>query len=178
MYLSHFQIAFLSLGSDVGHRIVRYKGCSKLSGEYIIEDVVTENQEKYRRLFYLSSQLVIQSEAKLRSIKTRKGAVKEVVDLIYLTCRHHVYMALATRAACRENNKANVAVIGLGGGGLCSFLHKFLPKINIFGIDIDEDMLKIATEWFDFKENDKLKAKIEDGVVWLKQLAEKGKIFL
>ncbi|CAG9854953.1 unnamed protein product [Phyllotreta striolata] len=173
-HLKNKKIAFLSLGSDVGHRILRYKGCSKLSGEFVVEDVVTENNEKYRRLFYLNSQLVIQSEAKLRTIKSRKGAVKEVVDPILLTCRHHVYMSLATHLICSRNAKANVAVVGLGGGGLCLFLHKFMPKINILGIDIDEDMLKVAREWFDFKEDDKLKSRIQDGIEWLEDISKKG----
>ncbi|KAG5896827.1 hypothetical protein JTB14_032068 [Gonioctena quinquepunctata] len=168
------KIAFLSLGSDVGHRIIRHKGHSECSGDYIIEDVLTEMEEKYRRLYFMSSQLVIQSEAKLRSIKSRKGAVREVIDLIYLTCRHHVYMSIAAYVACKEKHKASVAIIGLGGGGLGSFLHKFLSKSYFLCIDIDKDMLAIATDWFDFRQNDKLKAKIQDGIIYLKETAEKG----
>ncbi|XP_023014100.2 eEF1A lysine and N-terminal methyltransferase homolog [Leptinotarsa decemlineata] len=173
-HLKNKKIAFLSLGSDVGHRIIRHKGHSEISGEYVIEDVLTENEEKYRRLFFMSSQLVIQSEAKLRAIKSRRGAVKEVIDLMYLTCRHHIYMSMATYVACKNRHKALVAVVGLGGGGLCSFLHKFLPKSCFLGIDIDKDMLNIATNWFGFKQDDKLKAKIQDGIEYLKETAEKG----
>ncbi|XP_057661192.1 eEF1A lysine and N-terminal methyltransferase homolog [Diorhabda carinulata] len=173
--LRNKMVAFLSLGSDVGHRIVRYKGHSDLSGDFVIEDVITENNEKYRRLFYMSSQLVIQSEAKLRIIKSRKGIMKETVDLVHLTCRHHVYMSIATYLACNNKTKANVTVIGLGGGGLCSFLHKFLPKINICGVDVDKDMLKVAVDWFNFKEDDKLKAEIQDGLVYIREMAKNGK---
>ncbi|CAH2001857.1 unnamed protein product [Acanthoscelides obtectus] len=168
------KIPFLSLGSDVGHRTIRYEGNSQFSGDYVIEDVITESGDKYRRLFYTSSQLVIQSEGKLRQIKSRKGAPKEVVDLLYLTCRHHVYMSLATYVACREKRKINISVIGLGGGGLCSFLHKFIPKSNILGVDIDPEMLKIATEWFGFQQNDRLQAKIQDGLEYIKEAAQNG----
>lgn len=121
----------------------------------------------------MSSQLVIQSEAKLRMIKSRKGA-REIVDLTYLTCRHHVYMSIAAHVACRGKKRPNISVIGLGGGGLCSFLHKFLPKCSILGIDIDKDMLSIATEWFAFQQNEKMKARIQDGIEYLKETAEAG----
>ncbi|CAG9825256.1 unnamed protein product [Phaedon cochleariae] len=172
--LTNRKIAFLSLGSDVGHRIIKHKGISNFTGEYVIEDVLTENKDKYRRLFFMNSQSVIQSEAKLREIKSRKGTVKEVVDLIYLTCRHHVYMSIAAHITCKDKNRANIAVIGLGGGGLCSFLHKFLPKSHIIGVDIDHEIIKIATEWFDFRQDDKLKAIVQDGITFLENTAEKG----
>lgn len=125
----------------------------------------------------MKSQLVIQSEAKLRTIKSRKGIVKEVVDLTYLNCRHHVYMTAAAFVACKEKKKCNVTVIGLGGGGLCSFLHKFLPKAVVLGVDVDKEMLKIAKDWFDFQQNEKLKARIQDGIHYIED-TQNGKRFL
>lgn len=172
------QIPFLSLGSDVGHRKVQYEGHSEFSGDFVVEDVETENNDKYRRLYYLKSQLVIQSEAKLKTIKSRKGAIKEVVDLTYLNCRHHIYMTIPAYLACKNKKKSSLAVIGLGGGGLCCFLNKFLPKTSITGVDIDKDMLTVATEWFDFHQNEKMKAKIQDGMEYLEELKENGIILL
>lgn len=164
------KIKFLSIGADVGKREVRFEGKSELSGDYVIEDTETDDKQRYRRLFYLNNQLVIQSEAKLKTIKTRKGVQKEIVDLNHLVCKHHIYMSIAANVASKQNTKnASLVVIGLGGGGLCSFLHKFLPNINILGIDNDEDMLKIATNWFYFQQNDKLQAKIQDGLDFLKE---------
>ncbi|KAJ8933713.1 hypothetical protein NQ314_013843 [Rhamnusium bicolor] len=168
------KILFLSLGSDVGHRVVKYEGHSECSGDYVIEDVETDNGEKFRRLYYMNSQLVIQSEAKIKTIKSRKGAIKEIIDLTYLTCKHHMYMSIAAHVACKDKKKSSVTVIGLGGGGLCSFLHKFLMKTNLVAVDIDEDMLKIAIDWFGFHQDDKLIAKIQDGLDYLKETSEKG----
>lgn len=63
----------MSLGSDgVGNRKVIHEGLSATSGEYIVEDVEVGNK-KFRRLYFLSNQLVIQSEAKLTSFRNRKG---------------------------------------------------------------------------------------------------------
>lgn len=154
---------------------MQYEGHSEFSGDFVVEDVETENNEKYRRLYYLKTQLVIQSEAKLKTIKSRKGAIREVVDLTYLNCRHHIYMSIATYLACKNKKKCNIAVIGLGGGGLCSFLNKFLPKSSIVGIDIDKEMLKMATDWFDFHQNEKMKAKIQDGIEFLEELKTNSK---
>ncbi|XP_018578007.1 methyltransferase-like protein 13 [Anoplophora glabripennis] len=175
--LNNKKILFLSLGSDVGQRVIKFEGHSEYSGDYIIEDVKVDNGEKFRRLFYKNSQLVIQSEAMLRTVKSRKGITKEIVDLTYLTCNHHIYMSVAAHVACRDKKKSTVVVVGLGGGGLCSFMHKFLPKTNIIAVDIDKDMLKIATDWFAFQQNDKVTTKIQDGLLYLKETSEKGEKF-
>ncbi|KAJ8939942.1 hypothetical protein NQ318_007870 [Aromia moschata] len=149
--LTNKKIPFLSLGADVGKRAVRYEGRSDFSGDYSFS-----------------------LKAKLKTIKTRKGVAKEIVDLLYLTCKHHVYMSLAAYIACSGKKKSILSVIGLGGGGLCSFLHKFLPKTDIIGVEIDADMLKIATDWFGFQQNDKLKVRIMDGLKYLQETAETG----
>ncbi|KAK4879959.1 hypothetical protein RN001_008105 [Aquatica leii] len=170
------KILFLSLGTDVGQRMIRCEGNSTLSGKYIVEDVEINPKEKFRRLFYMSSQFVVQSEAKLKTIKTKKGVLKEVVDHLYLTCKHHVYMSIATKIGI-PNTPSSVAVVGLGGGGLCMFLRKFLPQVNITAIDIDSDMLEVAKTWFDLKVDNKLHVTINDGIEFLHTAAENGTKF-
>ncbi|XP_060534206.1 eEF1A lysine and N-terminal methyltransferase homolog isoform X2 [Cylas formicarius] len=165
-------IPFLSLGSDVGKREIKYRNSSKCSGDYVIEDVVTETGDQYRRLYYLNNQLVIQSEAKLKQVKNRKGKPAQVVDLCRLTCRHHVYMSVAAYAACHAQPNPKIAVLGLGGGGLCSFLRKFLPRASIAGVEIDDDMVKIASRWFGFAQDDKLRAHVRDALEYIRELSE------
>lgn len=84
-------------------------------------------------------------------------------------------MSIATCMVCKNKQKPSIAIIGLGGGGLCTFLSKFLPKTHITGIDIDEHMLKVATEWFGLNLSDKLSVKIVDGIEFLGNT--QGKIF-
>jgi SAM-dependent methyltransferase len=170
--LKNKKIPYLSLGSDVGKRTIRFEGSSDFSGAYVVEDVEVD-QEKFRRLFYLTSQLVIQSEAKLKTVKTKKG-VKEVVDLAHLTCRHHVYMSVATHLACRRKQSSPVTVVGLGGGGLCSFLSKFLPKSKITAVDIDPAMVEVATNWFGLTQGDRLRVVVQDGVEYVNKMAEEN----
>lgn len=132
-----------------------------------------DDGQKFRRLFYLSAQLVIQSEAKIKTITARGRKKKDILDLFTLTCQHHVYMSIATCLAAKD--RGDVVVLGLGGGGLCSFLHKFLPNCTITAIEIDPEMLKIATEWFGFAPDSNLNATIQDGLDFIRNLEKEGK---
>ncbi|KAL1491714.1 hypothetical protein ABEB36_012271 [Hypothenemus hampei] len=172
--LGKSKIPFLTLGADIGKRTVRYEGTSYFSGDYVIEDIEHDTGEKYRRLFYLSSQLVIQSEARFKTIKARGGKKKDFIDLTTLTCQHHIYMSVAAQLSIKNKEKSDVVVLGLGGGGLCSFLRKFSPNAEIMAVDIDPEMLKIATQWFGFKPDDHLKAKIQDGLEFIQNLHKEG----
>lgn len=166
-------IMFLSLGPTVGERNVVYEGESEFSGKYVIEDVEADNK-RARRLYYLNSQNVIQSEANIKQIKSRKGTVKDVIDVNYLTCEHHIYMSRAVHMITKKDKPADVAIIGLGGGGLCGFLRKFLPRINITAVDIDPEMLEVATKYFGLNVDDQMKIDITDGLQFLSTNATKG----
>lgn len=106
----------------------------------------------------------------------KKGAKKEAVDYSYLTCNHHIHMSIAAAIACSDKEKPSIVIIGLGGGGLCMFLRKFLLKAHITGVDIDVDMLKTATDWFGLKVDDKFVVKITDGVKFIEEACNAGKI--
>lgn len=86
-------------------------------------------------------------------------------------------MSIAAAIACANKEKPSIAIIGLGGGGLCMFLRKFLPIANITGVDIDADMFKIATDWFGLKVDDKLVVKIMDGLKFIEEACRAGKIY-
>lgn len=106
----------------------------------------------------------------------KKGVKREAIDYSCLTCSHHIYMSIAVAIACTNKEKPSVAVIGLGGGGLCMFLRKFLSKVSITGVDIDADMLKTATEWFGLKQDDKLAVEITEGIKFIEEACNAGEI--
>lgn len=58
-------IPFLSLGSDLGVRIICYEGKSDFSGPFVVEDVEIDGHE-LRRLIFLNNPYVIQSEARMK----------------------------------------------------------------------------------------------------------------
>ena len=55
---------FLSIGDDLDSRTLRAEGSSERSGEYVVEDVMTDGH-MMRRLIFLANKYVIQSEARL-----------------------------------------------------------------------------------------------------------------
>jgi hypothetical protein len=63
------------------------------------------------------------------AVKSRKGKPKKVIDTGYLACEHHTYMAVGVALAAPDEEECNVAVIGLGGGGLCTFLQHCFQKV-------------------------------------------------
>ena len=54
-------------------------------------------------------------------------------------------------------------VIGLGGGTIPSFLHKHYPRMKIDAVDIDPDVVRVAKEFFGFREDGALHAWVSDG---------------
>lgn len=61
------QVPFLSIGEDLGSRVVLHEGYSELSGDYVVEDVDSDGGQKFRRLIFLSNKNGVQSEARLIS---------------------------------------------------------------------------------------------------------------
>lgn len=71
-----------------------------------------------------------------RAVRNKsKQLVKKVIDPSYLACQHHLYMTVGvnlllagqtSRGALNKLEPVEVAVIGLGGGGLCTFMRETL----------------------------------------------------
>ena len=57
----------MSVGEDLGNRVVLHEGKSALSGDFVVEDVDGDGGEKFRRLIFLSNKNVVQSEARLET---------------------------------------------------------------------------------------------------------------
>lgn len=168
-------IPYLSIGEDVGHRTVVFEGKSELSGDYVIEEIAINNTDNYRRLIFLNSKNVVQSEAKLKTTKKGKKKVS-VIDHKYLACSHHeVITSGLTLLPNNNRSHCNVLLIGLGGGCLPTYLLNNIQSkvnLNIKVIEIDESMMKIAVQWFELKtvnhsNNVKIELEIEDGLKYI-----------
>lgn len=69
-----------------------------------------------------------------------------------------------------EPNK-RALVLGLGGGALCSYLHKKIPGLTVEGVEIDPTMLELAKKYFGFNPSETLKAHVADGLSFVRDLA-------
>ncbi|TDG40126.1 hypothetical protein AWZ03_013447 [Drosophila navojoa] len=168
------QIPYLSLGSEVGKRETLICGFSKLSGDFRIEEVEVDGKI-LRRLIFLKNQFVVQSEA---LVKTGKKDRKKI-DFGYLACHHHVYMSVgvqlaATMECSKRDIQNDVLVIGLGGGGLCSFLHAAYPQTRITAVEIDPIMLEVAEQYFELKQDNRLHVVIDDGLAFVERCCNEG----
>jgi spermidine synthase len=59
--------------------------------------------------------------------------------------------------------------VGLGGGTLPSFLHKHYPKATIDVVEIDPDVVDVATKFFGFREDSTLRVHVQDGRRFIEQ---------
>uniref|UniRef100_A0A452FII6 eEF1A lysine and N-terminal methyltransferase n=1 Tax=Capra hircus TaxID=9925 RepID=A0A452FII6_CAPHI len=195
---AQLQVPFLSVGGDIGVRIVQHQDCSPLSGDYVIEDVQGDDRRYFRRLIFLSNRNVVQSEARLlqdvshRAQKKRKkdrkkhrpadtpedlpAAPGQSIDKSYLCCEHHKAMiaglALLKNPERLLETPLALLVVGLGGGSLPLFIHDHFPKSCIHAVEIDPSMLEVATQWFGFSQSDRMKVHIADGLDFITRLAE------
>lgn len=161
------QIPFLSLGSDVGRRVKVHEGSSKVSGDFVVEDVDVEGST-YRRLVFLENQFLVQSEAKLKTVK-KKSKTKQIMDFGHVSV-YHSFMCVSLPPITTK-----VAVLGLGGGSLCMFLKKCYENLKIVAVDLDPKMLEIAKDHFGLQVDDNLEVQIKDGLDFLKHEVEGGK---
>ncbi|CAD0196413.1 unnamed protein product [Chrysodeixis includens] len=165
------QIPFLSLGSDVGRRVKVFEGSSQFSGGYVVEDVDVEGAT-HRRLEFLDNQFLVQSEAKMKTIK-KKNKTKLVVDFGYISL-YHSFMCVGVQLS-KVTDLSNVAVLGLGGGSLCMFLRKCYDDVKVTAVDIDQAMLDIARDHFELQTDENLEVQIKDGLDFLKDEVKSGK---
>jgi hypothetical protein len=58
--------------------------------------------------------------------------MRKIADPGFLACEHHIHMIAGVNAVIDTKEQDEIMIIGLGGGGLCMFLHHCFPKVNIF----------------------------------------------
>ena len=71
-------------------------------------------------------------------------------------------------------NIKNILLIGLGTGKIVNDWEKLFPQINKIDIvDIEENILEIATKYFNFKKSNKISFVLQDGLVYLRECKKK-----
>lgn len=167
-------ILFLSLEQQLGDRKIIMESKSEHSGNFVIEEVVGQKDEVFRRLVFLNMPHIIQSEAKL--LQTENGEVK--IDYSHFLSDYIPYLGLGVGIVANQPIKEpKVLLIGLGGGTLTNLLLNAYENVNIVALDIDAVVYKIAKEAFGLLENDRLNVNICDGLEYLQNSAKNGDKF-
>jgi spermidine synthase len=68
----------------------------------------------------------------------------------------------------------DILVIGLGGGTLPRALQKLLPMAQIDVVEIDPAVVRVATQYFDFRSSAQLSISTEDGRAYVRRLLREG----
>eukprot|EP00062_Callorhinchus_milii_P010839 gi/632956140/ref/XP_007893811.1/ PREDICTED: methyltransferase-like protein 13 [Callorhinchus milii] len=196
------QVPVLSVGGDIGVRTVQYCGSSEMSGKYVVEDIRGKDDSYFRHLIFLSNVNVVQSEVKLlysvsqtasqkkkRKDKKKRQPYSEAdkssstkpgqgIDKSYLCCDHHRTMiaglALLNKKDSLVDNPFSLLVVGLGGGSLPLFVHDYFLKSSVDAVEIDPSMLDVATKWFGFSQDERMKVHLADGLDYISALVDSG----
>lgn len=163
-------ILFLSLDQQLGNRKIVMESTSEHSGNFVIEEVLGEQNQTFRRLVFLNMPHIIQSEAKLL---IENGETK--IDYSHFLSDYIPYLGLGVGIIANQPNKTpNILLIGLGGGVLTNLLINAFTNVNIVALEIDLVVYKVAKEAFGLIEDNRLKVNICDGLEYLCNAVKNG----
>jgi len=156
-------ILFLSLEQQLGDRKMIIESTSEYSGDFVVEEVIGEQNETFRRLVFLNMPHIIQSEARLL---TENDEIK--IDYSHFLSDYIPYLGLGIGIIANQSNtNPRILLIGLGGGVLTNLLINAYTNVNIVALEIDLAIYKIAKEAFGLIENNRLEVNICDGLEYL-----------
>lgn len=162
-------ILFLSLEQQLGDRKIVMESSSEYSGNFVIEEVIGQNNETFRRLVFLNMPHIIQSEAKLLNVNDE---IK--IDYSHFLSDYIPYLGLGVGIVANQPNKQpRILVIGLGGGVLTNLLINAFTNVHIIALEIDSVVYKIAKEAFGLiEDSSRLEVNICDGLEYLRNVVK------
>lgn len=178
-YVPGKQVPYLTAGEDVGHRQIRHQGVSALSGQYVIEDVSIPKGTVVRRLIFLDKPHVIQTEARLKSVRLR-GQKSKTWEVVWddLRSEYYKYMVagLAFIMPKGTEEPATALMVGLGGGTLPLFLATKFLKLQVTVVELDPEVVDLARKWF-LPQVCPMEICVEDGLKAFDRLSKEGRTF-
>lgn len=174
--LTKEEVPFLIYEDDVVSRVELERTIGPYVGEMLIEDVEIEidevTREFRRRLRFKRTPNLIQSDIKM--VRTRGEEFEpQLTELV------HPYLAPMVASlsliGCELKRRPKALCIGVGGGGLVSFL-KLKLGFEVTGVEIDPEVVRIARCYFGLEERF-ASVHVGDGVDFLKRLDDDGSKF-
>lgn len=104
-----------------------------------------------------------------RWIHLGSGAIQSAVDILKPHCYELEYMKRMMSFLMFKENIGRLLILGLGGGAMLRFINHYWPETEITAVDIDQDMIEIAEEYFGIPESEKIAIKNADAHFYLEQ---------
>jgi spermidine synthase len=82
------------------------------------------------------------------------------------------YSQVALTGLALSGEPRRILVVGLGGGTLAGFLHRHYPAAEIDAVDIDPEVVRVARDYFGFREDERLRAHVGDGRKFIESARE------
>ncbi|ONI28765.1 hypothetical protein PRUPE_1G159900 [Prunus persica] len=120
------------------------------------------------------------SKSKRRGIQRRSGETSHQLKVYhgYLASSYHTgilsgLMLISSYLESMASNQKSVkaVVIGLGAGLLPMFLNRCMPLMHTEVVELDPVVRKLAKEYFNFVEDDRLQVHIADGIQFVRNVA-------
>jgi len=127
--------------------------------------IYKENSLYHRILVYQSGPVVT-----LRFGRQPRVQVQSQVNVNNLRQHLAEYTKLAFCGLLYKPEPKRILILGLGGGVIPREMHYYFPAADIDVVEIDPDIPPIATRFFGFRRDDKLKIHIADGRMFIKKL--------
>ena len=140
--------------------------------------VVTAHAQVNERVLYekrsaYNDIIVSEDAAGYRVLRFERGGARQSIgkpgEPEYLG---FAYTKVAFVGLALAPEPSRILIIGIGGGTMPMFLHTYYPNARIDAVDIDPDVVRVAKEYFGFREDDRLKAHVGDGRAFVEQTKE------
>lgn len=184
-----FEVPFLSYEDNVICSLALEKCTGNFVGEMLVEDVEIEvsdqGREFRRRLRFKRMPNLVQTEIRiipqrvscLDSVEIGGNGIEFSPDLGVLV---HVYLvpmvaSLALTGSWIEERiqagfRPKALCLGVGGGALIGFLKTKL-EFQVVGVEVDEEVLRVARKYFGLEDGDFIQVCVGDGLELMEKLA-------
>ncbi len=131
------------------------------------EKVLYEKASAYNNI------IVTEDESGMRVLRFEMNGARQSIakpgDPTYLG---FAYTKVAFVGLALSDEPRRIMIVGLGGGTMPMFLRHYYPQATIDVVDIDPDVVKVATEYFGFREDASLHAHVGDGRKFVEAVRE------
>ena len=123
------------------------------------------------------TRIIVEDSNRLRCLKftlKREDSTQTCINLNYPKRMVFSYTQMSMASLLLNPNPASVLIVGLGGGTLPMALRDLLPEARVDTVEIDEAVVRVAKEYFGYREDEYNRAIIQDARVYGKRSALRG----
>ncbi|ALS34571.1 spermidine synthase [Pseudoalteromonas translucida KMM 520] len=146
---------------------------SLLFSNFSVAKAIHSERSLYRNI-------LVEETGNLRCLKFDEKSSQSSQSCMYINEPKKLvfnYTKLVFSSLLLIEDPKKVLIIGLGGGTLSNTISELYPKAIIENIEIDPAVIKVARDYFYFKESAKVTAKVQDGRIFIKRAALKKQQF-